>query len=496
MRPGRRLLLILVCAWGVTAIASAARACYTIVVGKEASADGSVLLAHNEQCGERLVSLRVVPRIKHEPGSVVRLLRGGTLPQVPETYAFIWSHIPGHEFCDSCLNEWGVAVVSNGCASREDSYEELVARGDIVDGGIGIMLRRLVALRARTAREGVEIAGELIERFGYSGSGHTYLIADPNQGWLLSVVAGRHWVAQRVPDDGVVLQSGVPAIREVDLKDADNFLAAPDLIEYAVERGWFDPRSGEPFSYRAAYSAWETKGWDPRQWRGQYMLTGQPPDPAAGQLPFSVKPQRPLGVKDVIAVLRYHSEEGICFPGTQEASVFQLRSWVPPQIGCVYWRVSAEPCVGLVVPWYLGIAETPAPYYAQVDLREQLTLSYHLNPSSASSGRDSTFVWWKFKALQDLVNAGNRAAVPALGALWGDLETAFFAQQPAVEARALELFSQNPETAGSYLTRYSGHLGLQAAALTDQVLAALKAGAPLPTKLEVAPFPDSRGADQ
>ena len=73
-------------------ISSPALGCYAVIVGKKASADGSVLFGHNEQSGnDRIINLRVIPRIKHGTDEVVKLQYGGMLPEVSETYSFIWS---------------------------------------------------------------------------------------------------------------------------------------------------------------------------------------------------------------------------------------------------------------------------------------------------------------------------------------------------------------------------------------------------------------------
>ena len=145
-------------------------------MGKKASADGSVLFGHNEQDGgKRVFNFRAIPRIKHEPGDMVKLYRGGKLPEIPETNSFMWAENPGLEFSDVYVNEYGVAVGSDGCGTKENSYDELVSRGDIVDGGIGYMLRRLIIQRAKTSREGIQLAGELLGHFGYSDSGRTCL---------------------------------------------------------------------------------------------------------------------------------------------------------------------------------------------------------------------------------------------------------------------------------------------------------------------------------
>ncbi|RLE00680.1 MAG: hypothetical protein DRJ11_11280, partial [Candidatus Aminicenantes bacterium] len=255
--------------------------CFAVVVGKKASSDGSILVGHNEQNrGRRIVNYRYVPRLKFPPGIKIKLKNGGTLEEVPQTFAFIWQENPGVEFGDSYFNEWGVVIVSDACPSREDSYEELVKRGEIRDGGIGYLLRRLVAQRARTAREGVKIAGELIERFGYTSMGRTYVIADPNEAWILAVVRGRHWIAERCPDDGVVLLPNLYIIgQEADLEDTNNVLSSPGLVDYARRRGWYNPASGQPFSFKDVFtppprknSFREKYGVDPRQWYAQSLV--------------------------------------------------------------------------------------------------------------------------------------------------------------------------------------------------------------------------------
>ena len=222
--------------------------CFTVVVGRGVSADGYVIMAHNEDDGPpQIVNHYKVPRIKHDPGDKIQLTNGGELDQVRETWAYIWSEMPELLFSDSYVNEWGVCVTSNNCPSRED-------RPELTNGGINRMLRRLIAQRARTAREGVMLAGALVERFGYDASGRTYTICDPDEGWLFCAVNGKHWLAERVPDDQVALIANTYSVREVNLADSANFLAAADIIDYAVTRGWYDPQKDGAFDFAAVYA--------------------------------------------------------------------------------------------------------------------------------------------------------------------------------------------------------------------------------------------------
>ena len=447
-------------------------ACYAVIVGRGASADGSVLVAHNEQNGgRRILNFRRVPRQQFPSDSVVVLRRGGRLPQVEQTWAFFWSENPGLEFSDAYLNEWGVAVVSDGCRTREDDYDTLVARGEIRDGGIGYMLRRLVAQRAKNACEGVKLAGALVERFGYADSGRTYVIADPREAWLLAVVRGRRWVAQRVPDDAVVVLPNIHIIGEVDLEDTANFLGSPDLITYAVERGWFDLNGGEPFNFRKVYRKDRDDSPDPRRWRGRQLVAGgRQPWPPTDPPPLGIKPRKKLTVAALADVLRFTGTLGtLSTPRTQEGAVLQLRSGMPPAIGCVYWRATAEPSVSVFTPWYLGITETPENYYRPVDVRRQLSLDHHFEPAPGTFDVNPDSAWWKFKTLQDIVREDYEKRIQTVQPAWADFERLASADQRSVEEDAIRLWRTDQQAARELVTKYSARLAAEACQHADRL---------------------------
>lgn len=452
-------------------------ACYAVIVGRAASADGSVLVGHNEENGgERVLRFYKIPRQQHSPGAVVRLRAGGILDEVPETWAFLWSENPGLAYSDGYLNEWGVAVVSDGCPTREDGYDALVRRGEIRDGGIGYMLRRLVALRAKTAREGMELIGRLVERFGYVDSGRTYVVADPKEAWLVAVVRGRRWVAQRVPDDQVVILPNVHIIGELDTADADHFRASPDLVSYAEARGWFDASRGEPFDFRRTYQTVERQAADRRQFRGQELVTGQRGNwPPAHGLPLAVKPHKPFTVADVAAVLR--DREGIAplfGQTTQEAAVFQLRSNVPPEIGCIYWRTACRPDISALTPWYVGMTDTPDDYGPPVESDRLLSLEHHFRPPPETFQPDLRLAWWKFKDLANLVDIDYPGRIGPVRAAWSAMEQRMLRDQASCEAEAFRLWREDPEGARTYLTRYCAELAAEACRGADTLREGLR----------------------
>lgn len=437
--------------------------CYAIVVGKDASVDGAVLLGHNEQNGgQRFLNFRKVPRIRHKAGEKIKLMGGARIEQVGESYAFLWSENPGVPYSDAYLNEWGVAIVSDLCLGHKEGPQKLEAGGQLVQGGISYLLRRLIIERARTAREGVQIGGQLIEQVGYPET-RTLVIADRNEAWLLSMAGGKHWAAQRVPDNKVVLLPNVYIIGEINPRDKMNFLSSPGLIEYAKKRDWYDSAAGEPFRFWQVFGPERKKLMDIRQWRGQCEVTGkiiaEEPD---RQLLFSVKPDRKLSIKDVVTILRSHGKGTICGKSTQEAAVFQLRSKLPTEIGCVYWRTSAEPCTSVLTPWYIGITETPRQYYQQVNINKQLTLEHHFSESPEKFRPDDKHAWWVFKNLQDEVHRDYAKRVKIVRQQWDKYEAGLFDEQAEIERKALELYRKNKPAAMEYLTDYCRNVAIKA----------------------------------
>ncbi len=355
--------------------ASPVDACFTIVVGKDASADGFVLVAHNEDDSPpQIVNHHKIPGQTHQPYEKVKLLNGGSVEQVSVTFSYIFSEMPEMDYSDSFVNEWGLCICSNSCTSKEDQPE-------ITEGGIGKMLRLIIAQRAKTARQGVLLAADLIEKFGYLGSGRTYVIADPNEGWLFCAINGKHWLAQRVPDNHVAMVANTYTIHHVDIADGNNFLACSDIIEYATEKGWYDPTKDGRFDFAAAYANPENAKSPTnygRQWAGlshvseDKILIGP-------LLPFSIKPKEKIDVQKLMEILRFDDirakpelmkqcskeEKGtcmICRASTQTSFIAQLRNNMPGDIGIVYWLCLSQPGSSFYIPFYFGIDKFPQGY--------------------------------------------------------------------------------------------------------------------------------------
>ncbi|MCX6555234.1 MAG: C69 family dipeptidase [Candidatus Aminicenantes bacterium] len=445
--------------------------CFSIVAGKDATSDGSVLLAHNEDdYGRLLVNVYKVAAQEHGKGDMVVLKSGATLPQVKNTPALLWLEIPESDFADSYVNEYGVAVTSDSCPSREDKPE-------LVKGGIGFMLRRLIAERAQTAREGVRIAGELISQFGYNASGRTYIIADPREGWFLHVVKGKHWIARRVPDNELAVIANCYTIGLVDLSDKKNFLGSPDLIEYAIQRGWYDPKKDGDFDFARAYS-------DPddladmknilRQWQGTNLLASKSRE-LDERLPFSFKPKRAIRLNDLFHVLRDHYEGSeydlsdnykngspnsgknrtICTESTQYAFVAQLRDWLPAEIAHVAWICFRRPDSNAFSPWYVTADQFPDGYGLS---NAADALKNHFSPLAGQALEDSGLAFNAFARLSEMVDKQYKIRIEKTQKLWRNHEDFLFRDVKDHEKEFAYLLKTNKTVAQKIIANYFHNL--------------------------------------
>jgi len=442
--------------------------CFTITAGKNATVDGSVILAHNEDDGgEMLVDWYKVPRLKHKPGEQIILRNNGKIDQVSETYSYLWMQMPGMQFADSYINEQGVAIASNQCISRE-------TEGELTAGGIGYFLRRIMAERAGTAREAVKIAGAIIEQAGYLHSGRSYSIADPNEAWVMAVVQGRHWAAKRVPDDEIAVIPNYYTLEEIDLTDTLNYLGSKDIIKYAASRGWYNPKTDGEFSFRLAYSrpdilygVWNIA----RHLTGAGILAGKE-FKYRGRIPFSFKPMQKVGLKDFMKVLHNHYEgtqfemnpeldngnphknivKRICSISTQYGTIAQLRSWLPAEIGSVLWTAQRRPCTQPFIPWYLGIKEIPAGH-SRGDFKDALETHFSGPEDIRSISKDHSF--WKYADFAAKTDADYSKLIDAVKESKATLQQKLFSEQKGFEEEVLKIYKKDPAQAGKMLTEYT-----------------------------------------
>ena len=308
-------------------------ACTNFIVGKKASADGSVICSYNADSYGAFMYLYHYPAAKHEAGDMRKIYEWdtnkylGEIPEALETYNVIGN-----------INEWQVTIGETTFGGRE----EMVDTTGIIDYG---SLIYIALQRSKTAREAIGVMTSLVEKYGYCSEGETFTICDPNEAWIMEMMGawvpdsvkatlkaaqlrqlGRTvWVARRVPDDmicGHANQSRITTFmpQKKEKKGQETVLWSSNVVSYARLMGWYTGKSDLDFSYNAAYAKPDFSGrriCDARVWQffrryadgmDRYTPWAEGRDADAEVMPLWVKPNKLLTVQDVQAAMRDHFE--------------------------------------------------------------------------------------------------------------------------------------------------------------------------------------------
>ena len=263
---------------------------YALYVGKNHTAEGHAWLAgYGDEPSSHW--LEIVPKKEHPAGSVIEVGVGPTadmpglrseIPQVRETAGHLrvsYSYYKGvpAPITNGGLNQYGVAVRD----VWSDSRDELVAMTPRDQSGPNYSdLAAIVLERARTAREGVELVGDLIAKYGESTyGGNSHLIADPDEAWVIIQFAGGKglWVAERLGADSIrVSRPGYIEVVPVDEPDHPDYLYSSNFVSFAKEQEWYV--SGE-FDANKIYGdgkgRWEGVKWIEGEMKSRAGLAGK-----------------------------------------------------------------------------------------------------------------------------------------------------------------------------------------------------------------------------
>jgi len=402
----------------------------------------------------------------------------GEIPEAPVTYTYFYAGYP-------YMNEHGVIMGETTIGNRRELSS--------TNGLLYIeTLQTLGLQRAKTAREAVQIMGALAEEYGYVDGGECLTVGDQNEIWFFEIMpagpfnTGAVWAAVRIPEGHVGVSANRSRIGEIDPSDTENCMASSNVFSLAIENGWWDPASGEPFLFYEAYAPNTSMNMRRREWR---VLSWAAPslklDANASRYPFTVKAERPITVQDMMSIYRdtyegtaydkanvndwyvpdgkggfYKSpfatpdvstefaklvdapnERNISIPGCSYFTILQSRSWMPPQIGTLAWFGLNQTHTSVYVPIYAGVTSLPK--------------SYALNDRSKFEFDNRESAWWAFNLVDNLVNRRFQDAIKDAQAVIEPFEAEQFALQPAIESTALELMKVNPDLAIQFLTNYT-----------------------------------------
>ncbi len=292
--------------------------CTSIMVGKKASADGSVMTSHTCDSWYR-TWMQVVPARDYERDTVTaiydgrmhtqsaqdstKMYRKGVIPQVRHTYRYLDTAYP-------CLNEKQLAIGETTISGR-DTLQNKKGMFMIEE------LERIALERCSTAREAIRLMGDLVKRYGYGDSGECLTIADKNEVWIFEVFGegpkktGGVWAAVRIPDDEIAVSANISRISRLDLADTDRYMASDNVFDVAKKLKLWDGK--EEFSFWKVYSGGnyfgEKKNYSVREW---YIMDQLAPSlhlcDTVAELPLSVRPDQKVSAEQVMRLLGSYYE--------------------------------------------------------------------------------------------------------------------------------------------------------------------------------------------
>ena len=461
---------------------SEAEACSNFIVGKKASVDGSVMCSYSADDYGMFQYLCHYPAAKHAKGEMRKIFDWdsnkyhGEIPEAAETYNVIGN-----------INEWQVTIGETTYGGRE----EMVDSTGIMDYGSLIY----VALqRSKTAREAIKVMTTLANTYGYNSGGETFTICDPNEAWIMEMMGkgagskGAVWVALRIPDDAICAHANQSRIGKFNMKDKKNVMYAKDVVSFARSKGWFKGKDAD-FSWKMAYAKPDFSGrrfCDARAWAmlnhfydmSPYQDWALGKNPDAQDMPLWVVPNKKVSVKDVENVMRDHYEgtplsvaDGSDIGGgiwempyrptplmykvdgkqyfnerpvsTQQSGfvfVSQMRSWLPREIGGVFWFANDDANMAAFTPVYCSMTERPECYNT---------------PGADALHFSKKNAYWVCNMTSNMVYPRYSLMFPTLKEVRDSLDNSYFAAQAGVEKKAQELYAQNPQAAVKYLNDYS-----------------------------------------
>lgn len=483
MKMKRLLLAVLL----LTAYMANGWACTNFIVGKKASADGSVIVSYSADSYGMFGYLCHFPAAQHAPGIMRDIYDWdsgkylGKIKEAKQTYNVIGN-----------MNEFQVTIGETTFGGRP----ELVDSTGIMDYGSLIY----VALqRSRTAKEAIKVMTDLVKEYGYYSSGESFSIADPNEAWIMEMIGkgpgvkGAVWVAVRIPDDCIAAHANQSRIHKFDMNDKENCLYSPDVISFAREKGYFSGVNKD-FSFADAYCPLDFSGLrfcEARVWSFYNMFsksTGQSylsyiQGDSKEPMPLYVKPDNKVSVRDIQHAMRDHYEGTAlditkdmgagCFQmpyrlspltfnvdgqeyfnerpiSTQQSAfvfVSQMRSTLPDAIGGVLWFGLDDANMTVFTPVYCNTDKVPYPYQQK-------------NGDCVTFSWDSAF--WIYNWVADMIRPRYNLMVEDMRTVQKTLEDTYAQSQEGIESAALKLYQQNPAKAKEYLTNYT-HMTAQTA---------------------------------
>ena len=444
--------------------------CTTIIIGQEQTADGSMIVARSEDWDAMEAKNYEIfegtdngPREFVAKDSPFRC----ELPEKALGYSALSPYnLHGH---------WGSAGFNTagvGMSATESifSSDEVLKHDPLVENGVAEnSVFNITLPYVRTAREGVERLGMLIEKYGIA-EGFGIGFVDSKEIWYLETACGHRWLACRMPKDQYFVTGNQSRFRTYDPNDKENYLASADLIEFAEKHGLYNPAQGD-FDFHEAYARdikLDTTYNYPRVWGLQQFFSPEiKNDVTKNTFPVFAKAAHKVTLTELRTAFRFHYDNTEHDPylnsnpkepyrpvsifRTTQTHLLQVRPELPQAIGCVNYVAMGMADLGVFLPLYQGITSYPEAY----------------TKGNGESSDDSAY--WKFRKIMVLGMTNYNKYAPIIKEAYAKFEAETDQRQREMEEEYLRIYKTQPLHAQDLLQAFSDKILNSALDLADRL---------------------------
>lgn len=444
--------------------------CTTIIIGQEQTADGSMIVARSEDWDAMEAKNYEIfegtdngPREFVAKDSPFRC----ELPEKALGYSALSPYnLHGH---------WGSAGFNTagvGMSATESifSSDEILKHDPLVENGVAEnSVFNITLPYVRTAREGVERLGMLIEKYGIA-EGFGIGFVDSKEIWYLETACGHRWLACRMPKDQYFVTGNQSRFRTYDPNDKENYLASADLIEFAEKHGLYNPAQGA-FDFHEAYARdikLDTTYNYPRVWGLQQFFSPEiKNDVTKNTFPVFAKAAHKVTLTELRTAFRFHYDNTEHDPylnsnpkepyrpvsifRTTQTHLLQVRPELPQAIGCVNYVAMGMADLGVFLPLYQGITSYPEAY----------------TKGNGESSDDSAY--WKFRKIMVLGMTNYNKYAPVIKEAYAKFEAETDQRQREMEEEYLRIYKTQPLHAQDLLQAFSDKILNSALDLADRL---------------------------
>lgn len=384
--------------------------CTTILVGKDATIDGSTMIARSEDGGSTIIpEAFIAVNPEEQPKHYKAVISGqeiddeDLLPN-PMRYTSAPDASGKHGIWAAAgINDATVAMTATETIttnSRIQGIDPLVEEGGLGEEDFVTLTLPYI----HSAREGVKRLGYLIEKYGtYEMNGSAF--ADHDEVWYIETIGGHHWAARRIPDDAYVAAPNRLNIDFFDFNDEENFMCSSDLLDIINEYHLNPDYQGYNLRHIFGSSTIKDAHYNnPRAWYIHRYFDpeweGEPGDQDQPFITYAKKKISPEDIKflesshyqdtkyDVYSTTNTEAEKKLFRPiginRNFETHILQIRNDVEEGIAGVQWLAFGPNTFNCFVPFYTNVTTTPASFQTGPDF--DLTKIFWLNKLNAQLG--------------------------------------------------------------------------------------------------------------